>query len=70
MFYEDMRIGSVTNFDSTQFTRASILAYAQRFDPRVLAGFAAGEPLAASGLHVGPPACGASSKRAPRSARR
>ncbi len=52
MFYEDMRIGSVTNLGSTQFTRASILAYAQRFDPRILAAFAAGEPLAASGLHV------------------
>ena len=52
MFYEDLRIGSVTTLGSTRFTQASIVAFARRFDPRVLLAVAAGEPLAASGLHV------------------
>ena len=52
MFYEDMRIGQVTDFGSTAFSRASILAYARRFDPRILAREREGEPLVASGLHV------------------
>lgn len=52
MFYEDMQIGSVTELGSTEFTREAIIAYARRFDPRVLAAVRRDAPLAASGLHV------------------
>jgi acyl dehydratase len=52
MFYEDMRIGQATSLGATRFSRAAILAYARRFDPRVLSTSATGERLAASGLHV------------------
>jgi acyl dehydratase len=53
MFYEDMQIGSVTELGSTEFTRESIVAYARRFDPRVLAAAASQDGrLFASGLHV------------------
>lgn len=47
-----MRIGQATDFGSTAFTRASIVAYARQFDPRVLARGREGEALVASGLHV------------------
>lgn len=53
MFYEDMTIGAVTDLGSTLFTREAILAYAERFDPRVPASAAREEGLlVASGLHV------------------
>jgi acyl dehydratase len=54
MFYEDMTIGDVTDLGSTRFTRDAIVAYAKRFDPRVLASAAARADglLVASGLHV------------------
>ncbi|HVP99100.1 MAG TPA: dehydratase [Roseiarcus sp.] len=54
MFYEDMTIGAVTELGSTRFTREAIVAYAEWFDPRVLAFAAAREDglLVASGLHV------------------
>ena len=52
MFYEEIRLGQVTELGSATFSRESILAYAQQFDPRVLAAAREGEPLAASGLHV------------------
>ncbi len=54
MFYEDMPIGAVTALGATAFTRESIIAYARRFDPRLLAAAAAREDglLVASGLHV------------------
>ncbi len=52
MYYEDMHIGQATDFGSTTFSRASILAYARQFDPRVAAHERVGEPLVASGLHV------------------
>lgn len=51
MFYEDMSIGAMTALGSTAFTRESIIAYARRFDPRVLAAREDGL-LVASGLHV------------------
>lgn len=51
MFYEDIIIGRVTELGSTAFTRESILAYAARFDPRILSA-AEGDPVAAAGLHV------------------
>ena len=52
MFYEDMEIGRVTQLGSTAFTRNSILAYAQRFDPRIATAACEGKPVAALGLHV------------------
>jgi acyl dehydratase len=52
MFYEDVRIGQVAHFGSATFSRESILAYAQQFDPRVLDAAREGEPLSTSGLHV------------------
>src|SRR5271165_3378079 len=36
MFYEEIRIGQVTELGSATFSRKSILAYAQQFDPRIL----------------------------------
>ncbi len=52
MFYEDMRVGRVMQLGSMAFTRDSILAYAARFDPRILAAAREGGPVAAAGLHV------------------
>ncbi len=52
MFYEEIRIGQVTQLGSATFSRKSILAYAQQFDPRILEAARDGEPLSASGLHV------------------
>jgi acyl dehydratase len=53
MFYEDIRIGQSTDLGQTEFSRESILAYGQRFDPRIVAQAAAGDTrLAASGMHV------------------
>ncbi len=52
MFYEEIRIGQVTELGSATFSRKSILAYAQQFDPRILEAARDGEPLSASGLHV------------------
>jgi len=52
MFYEDTHIGAATALGSTAFTRESIIDYARRFDPRVLAGAGRGGLLVASGLHV------------------
>ncbi len=52
MFYEDMRIGRVTELGSTAFTRESILGYARRFDPRLLSRAGEVGPLVASGLHL------------------
>jgi acyl dehydratase len=52
MFYEDVRIGQVTELGSTTFQRESILAYARQFDPRVLERARRGEAIFASGLHV------------------
>jgi acyl dehydratase len=53
MFYEDMTVGAITALGSTAFTRESIIAYARRFDPRVLAAAAREDRLlVASGLHV------------------
>ena len=37
MFYEDFEVGRETETGSKLFTRESILAYAERYDPRVLA---------------------------------
>src|SRR5271169_4615286 len=53
MFYEDVRIGQSADLGQATFSRAAILAYGRRFDPRILARAAQeGAPLAASGLHV------------------
>jgi acyl dehydratase len=53
MFYEDFRVGRSADLGSTTFSREAILAYARRFDPRIVARAAeGGEPIAASGLHV------------------
>ncbi len=54
MFYEDMSIGAMTALGSATFTRELIIAYAWRFDPRVLAAAVARDDglLVASGLHV------------------
>jgi len=53
MFYEDAHLCQSRELGSTMFTRASILAFGQRFDPRVLARAGPrGAPLIASGLHV------------------
>ena len=52
MFYEEIRIGQVTELGSATFSRKSILAYAQ-FDPRILEAARDGGPLSASGLHIG-----------------
>jgi len=52
MFYEDFRIGQSADLGSTTFSREAILAYGRRFDPRIVARAAEGEPIAASGLHV------------------
>jgi acyl dehydratase len=52
MFYEDFRIGQSADLGSTTFSREAILAYGRRFDPRIVARAAAGEPIVASGLHV------------------
>ncbi len=45
-------MGRVTELGSTAFTRDSILVYAARFDPRIVAAAREGEPVAAAGLHV------------------
>ncbi len=52
MFYEDMPIGAVTELGATTFAREAIVAYARRFDPRVLVAFREDGVLVASGLHV------------------
>ncbi len=53
MFYEDVRIGQLVALGRAAFSREAILAFAQRFDPRIVAQAAEGRaPLAASGLHV------------------
>ena len=52
MYYEDFEIGRETETGSTLFTRELILAYAERYDPRVLAAERDGGELVASGLHV------------------
>jgi acyl dehydratase len=53
MFYEDILIGQSANFGQTEFSREAILAYGERFDPRVVAQAAAGNArLAAAGMHV------------------
>jgi acyl dehydratase len=53
MFYEDVRIGQSADLGQATFSRAAILAYGRRFDPRIAARAAeGGAPLAASGLHV------------------
>ena len=45
MFYEDIDVGRVIELGSTVFTRDSILAYAKRFDPRILAAAREGGPV-------------------------
>jgi acyl dehydratase len=53
MFYEDFRIGQSAALGEAEFSREAILAYAKRFDPRIVAEAANGRaPLIASGLHV------------------
>jgi acyl dehydratase len=52
MYYEDFEIGRETETGSALFTRESILAYAERYDPRVVAAEREGRGLIASGLHV------------------
>ena len=53
MFYEDIRIGQSTDLGQTEFSRAAILDYGKKFDPRIVAQAAAGNArLAASGMHV------------------
>jgi len=53
MFYEDVRIGQQARLGEAKFSREAILAYARRFDSRIVAEAAEGRaPLTASGLHV------------------
>jgi acyl dehydratase len=53
MFYEDIRIGQLTDLGLTEFSREAILAYGKKFDPRIVAQAAAGAArLAAAGMHV------------------
>lgn len=52
MFYEDVVVGHVTVVGSASFSRAAIIDYARRFDPRILERAGKGDALAASGLHV------------------
>jgi acyl dehydratase len=53
MFYEDIRIGQSAALGQTEFSREAILAYGNRFDPRIVAQAAEGHArLAASGMHV------------------
>ena len=53
MFYEDVRIGQSVALGQAAFSRAAILAYGRRFDPRIVAQAAEGRArLAASGPHV------------------
>jgi acyl dehydratase len=53
MFYEDIRIGQSTDLGQTEFSRAAILAYGKKFDPRIVAQAASGSArLAAAGMHV------------------
>ena len=53
MFYEDIRIGQSAALGQTEFSREAILAYGNRFDPRIVAQAADGHArLAAAGMHV------------------
>ena len=53
MFYEDILIGQSADLGQTEFSREAILAYGERFDPRIVARAAVGQaPLAASGMHL------------------
>jgi acyl dehydratase len=53
MFYEDILIGQSTDLGQTEFSREAILAYGNRFDPRIVAQAADGSArLAAAGMHV------------------
>ena len=53
MFYEDILIGQSTDLGQTEFSREAILAFGNRFDPRIVAQAADGSArLAAAGMHV------------------
>ena len=53
MFYEDIPIGQTLHLGQTEFSREAILAYGQRFDPRIAAQAAEGRgPLVAAGMHL------------------
>ena len=52
MYYEDFEIGQQTQTGSTLFTGESIRAYAEAYDPRVLAAERESGDLVASGMHV------------------
>src|SRR3984885_13510167 len=53
MFYEDILIGQSTDLGQTEFSREAILAYGNRFDPRIVAQAADGSArLAPAGMHV------------------
>jgi acyl dehydratase len=53
MFYEDIRVGQSAALGQTEFSREAILAYGNRFDPRIVARAAEGHArLTASGMHV------------------
>ena len=43
MFYEDIRIGQSTDLGQTEFSREAILAYGNKFDPRIVAQAADGQ---------------------------
>ncbi|MGB7974105.1 MAG: dehydratase [Roseiarcus sp.] len=53
MFYEDIHIGRSTALGQTEFSREAILAYGEKFDPRIAAQAAEGSAqIAAAGMHV------------------
>jgi acyl dehydratase len=53
MFYEDIVIGQSAELGQTEFSREAILAYGERFDPRIVARAAVAQaPLAAAGMHL------------------
>ena len=52
MYYEDFEIGRVIEMGATSFTRKSILAYAELYDPRALVAERQGRGLVAPGLLV------------------
>jgi acyl dehydratase len=53
MFYEDIQIGQSTDLGQTEFSREAILAYGEKFDPRIAAQAADRRArLVAAGMHV------------------